>query len=189
MSDHSPEDAPDQYILQAAGALRSAAPGHRTRPAALAEPARPGTRLTGEQALALFDAQIGNRHLDLAARYLRAASQGLYTIGARGQRGVAGVLRPTEPGRRVRVLARNLRRLLIRERPNSHCRAGRGAETDPTSTPPSAASVSRSHRADHHRDGGTDTGRPLHASAAGPEVPIWQFATRAVSAPTAHRSS
>jgi 2-oxoisovalerate dehydrogenase E1 component len=38
-------------------------------------------------ALALFDAQISNRHLDLAARYLRAASQGLYTIGTRGQRG------------------------------------------------------------------------------------------------------
>jgi 2-oxoisovalerate dehydrogenase E1 component len=61
---------------------------------------RPGTRLTGGQALALFDAQLGSRHLDLAARYLRAAGQGFYTIGSAGHEAnaaVAAALRPTDP--------------------------------------------------------------------------------------------
>ena len=51
-------------------------------------------------ALALFDDQIGNRHLDLAARYLRAAGHGFYTIGSSGHEAnaaVAAALRPTDP--------------------------------------------------------------------------------------------
>ena len=64
----------------------------------------------GEQALALFDAQIGNRHLDLAARYLRAASQGL-SMGHEANPGWRAVaLRPTRAGRKSECLARNLRR-------------------------------------------------------------------------------
>src|SRR5271154_7603575 len=47
-------------------------------------PVRAGTGLTGEQAIALFDAQAGSRHLDLAARYLRAEGHGFYTIGSAG---------------------------------------------------------------------------------------------------------
>jgi len=49
-----------------------------------AAPVTAGTRLTGEQAIALFYAQAGSRHLDLAARYLRAEGRGFYTIGSAG---------------------------------------------------------------------------------------------------------
>ena len=61
---------------------------------------RAGTRLTGEQVIALFDAQAGSRHLDLAARYLRAEGHGYYTIGSAGHEAnaaVAAALRPTDP--------------------------------------------------------------------------------------------
>ncbi len=57
-------------------------------------------RLTGERLLALFDAQAGSRHLDLAARYLRAEGRGFYTIGSAGHEAnaaVAAALRPTDP--------------------------------------------------------------------------------------------
>ncbi|CDP83506.1 MULTISPECIES: thiamine pyrophosphate-dependent enzyme [Mycolicibacterium] len=50
--------------------------------------------------LALFDAQLGSRHLDLAARWLRSQGQGFYTIGSSGHEGnaaVAAALRPTDP--------------------------------------------------------------------------------------------
>ncbi|MGV0813915.1 thiamine pyrophosphate-dependent enzyme [Mycolicibacterium boenickei] len=56
--------------------------------------------LTERQALDLFDAQIGSRHLDLAARRLRAEGKGYYTIGSSGHEGnaaVAAALRPTDP--------------------------------------------------------------------------------------------
>ncbi|MGH3149185.1 MAG: hypothetical protein ACRDOB_00435, partial [Streptosporangiaceae bacterium] len=65
-----------------------------------AAPVRAGTRLTGEQAIALFDAQAGSRHLDLAARYLRSEGHGYYTIGSAGHEAdaaVAAALRPTDP--------------------------------------------------------------------------------------------
>jgi 2-oxoisovalerate dehydrogenase E1 component len=100
MSEHSPEEALDQHFLDAAERLRFDVPEHRTGPPDPAAPVRPGSRLTGELALALFDAQIGNRHLDFAARYLRAAGQGFYTIGSSGHEAnaaVAGALRPTDP--------------------------------------------------------------------------------------------
>src|SRR5690242_11476898 len=53
-----------------------------------------------ERALELFDAQLGSRHLDLAARWLRAQGKGFYTIGSSGHEGnaaVAAALRPTDP--------------------------------------------------------------------------------------------
>jgi 2-oxoisovalerate dehydrogenase E1 component len=53
-----------------------------------------------ERALGLFDAQLGSRHLDLAARWLRAQGKGFYTIGSSGHEGnaaVAAALRPTDP--------------------------------------------------------------------------------------------
>ena len=49
---------------------------------------------------ALFDVALGSRHLDLAARYLRAKGKGYYTIGSSGHEGnaaVAAALRPTDP--------------------------------------------------------------------------------------------
>jgi 2-oxoisovalerate dehydrogenase E1 component len=97
MSEHPPEGALDQHFLQAARAL-GATPA--ARPADPAAPVRPGSQLTGALALALFDAQLGNRHLDLAARHLRAAGHGYYTIGSSGHEAnaaVAAALRPTDP--------------------------------------------------------------------------------------------
>lgn len=50
--------------------------------------------------LDVFDAQLGSRHLDLAARWLRSKGRGYYTIGSSGHEGnaaVAAALRPTDP--------------------------------------------------------------------------------------------
>ena len=61
---------------------------------------RDGSSLTVRQCLALFDAQLGSRHLDLAARWLRSQGKGYYTIGSSGHEGnaaVAAALRPTDP--------------------------------------------------------------------------------------------
>src|SRR4051812_21648200 len=60
----------------------------------------PAEGLTSERALALFDAQAASRHLDLAARWLRAEGDGYYTIGSAGHESNAAVamaLRPTDP--------------------------------------------------------------------------------------------
>ncbi|HKF34659.1 MAG TPA: thiamine pyrophosphate-dependent enzyme, partial [Jatrophihabitantaceae bacterium] len=100
MSDQSPEEALDRHFLEAARALDVTPSAPRTHPVDLAAPVRPGSRLTGDVALALFDAQIGNRHLDLAARYLRADGHGFYTIGSSGHEAnaaVAAAVRPTDP--------------------------------------------------------------------------------------------
>jgi 2-oxoisovalerate dehydrogenase E1 component len=56
--------------------------------------------LTAASCLELFDAQLGSRHLDLAARWLRAHGKGYYTIGSSGHEGnaaVAAALRHTDP--------------------------------------------------------------------------------------------
>ncbi len=79
-----------------AAAPDTAGPGAAT-PAAL-----PGDRssLHAELWLRLFDAQLASRHLDLAARWLRARGAGYYTIGSSGHEGNAGVaaaLRLTDP--------------------------------------------------------------------------------------------
>ena len=64
------------------------------------DPLRAGSSLSVGQCLALFDAQLGSRHLDLAARWLRSQGKGYYTIGSSGHEGnaaVAAALRPTDP--------------------------------------------------------------------------------------------
>jgi 2-oxoisovalerate dehydrogenase E1 component len=56
--------------------------------------------LPAERCLELFDAQLGSRHLDLAARWLKEKGKGYYTIGSSGHEGnaaVAAALRPTDP--------------------------------------------------------------------------------------------
>ncbi|HEX2400717.1 MAG TPA: thiamine pyrophosphate-dependent enzyme, partial [Mycobacterium sp.] len=61
---------------------------------------RDGSSLTVGECLALFDAQLGSRHLDLAARWLRSKGKGYYTIGSSGHEGnaaLAAALRPTDP--------------------------------------------------------------------------------------------
>ena len=84
----------DAHFLEAVAALRPASP-RGPGPAGA-----PGSALTGARCLDLFDAQLGSRHLDLAARWLRARGQGFYTIGSAGHEGnaaVAAALRPTDP--------------------------------------------------------------------------------------------
>src|ERR1700736_3913717 len=61
---------------------------------------RDGSSLTVRQCLEVFDAQLGSRHLDLAARWLRSQGKGYYTVGSSGHEGnaaVAAALRPTDP--------------------------------------------------------------------------------------------
>ena len=56
--------------------------------------------LTVSDVLGLFDSQLGSRHLDLAARWLRSRGKGFYTIGSSGHESnaaVAAALRPTDP--------------------------------------------------------------------------------------------
>ena len=88
MAETTQEEELDLRFLSAVRALRAA-------------PVRAlGPGVTGEQAIALFDAQAGSRHLDLAARYLRAEGHGFYTIGSAGHEADAAVgaaLRPTDP--------------------------------------------------------------------------------------------
>jgi 2-oxoisovalerate dehydrogenase E1 component len=70
-------------------------------PIELDAPIRAGSQLTARAALDLFDAQIASRHLDFAARALRARGEGFYTIGSSGHEGnaaVAAATRPTDPG-------------------------------------------------------------------------------------------
>jgi 2-oxoisovalerate dehydrogenase E1 component len=93
----TPEEELDARLLSAVRALPG--PG-RAAPADRAAPVAPGTTLTGEQTIALFDAQAGSRHLDLAAWYLRAEGHGFYTIGSAGHEAdaaVAAALRPSDP--------------------------------------------------------------------------------------------
>ncbi|HEX3706400.1 MAG TPA: thiamine pyrophosphate-dependent enzyme [Mycobacteriales bacterium] len=61
---------------------------------------RVGDRLDASTAMSIFDAQIGSRALDIAARRLRASGAGYYTIGSAGHEAnamVAAALRPTDP--------------------------------------------------------------------------------------------
>ncbi|WGX95795.1 thiamine pyrophosphate-dependent enzyme [Nocardioides sp. L-11A] len=71
----------------------------------LAEGERPGVpapddRVSTLDLLALFDAQVQSRHLDLAARWLQSRGEGFYTIGSAGHESNAAVamaLRPSDP--------------------------------------------------------------------------------------------
>jgi 2-oxoisovalerate dehydrogenase E1 component len=87
----------DEYFTAAVTALPDSA---QTRRARLDDPVEPGSTLSVRQAMDLFNAQLGSRHLDLAARWLRSRGKGFYTIGSSGHEGnvaVAAALRPTDP--------------------------------------------------------------------------------------------
>jgi 2-oxoisovalerate dehydrogenase E1 component len=89
-------DELDQHV---AAAIRALERRGDDGPAGLRGPAALRA-LSGEQALALFDAQAASRHLDVAARWLRASGAGFYTIGSSGHEGNAGVaaaLRLSDP--------------------------------------------------------------------------------------------
>ena len=96
-----PEITPEEELdLRFTAAVRALPGGGQAAPADRTAPVAAGTHLTGDQAVALFDAQAGSRHLDLAARYLRAEGHGFYTIGSAGHEANAAVgaaLRPTDP--------------------------------------------------------------------------------------------
>lgn len=83
----------DEHFITAVSALSA---GERSRDDAV----RDRASLTVGDCLALFDAQLGSRHLDLAARWLRSQGKGYYTIGSSGHEGnaaVAAALLPTDP--------------------------------------------------------------------------------------------
>jgi 2-oxoisovalerate dehydrogenase E1 component len=66
----------------------------------LDQPFAEGSSLTGRVALALFEAQATARHLDFAAREMRARGESFYTIGSAGHEGnavVGELLRDTDP--------------------------------------------------------------------------------------------
>ncbi len=63
-------------------------------------PVREGTSLTARHAIELFTSQLESRHLDLAARALKARNECFYTIGSAGHEGnavVASAARPDDP--------------------------------------------------------------------------------------------
>ncbi|HTY27571.1 MAG TPA: thiamine pyrophosphate-dependent enzyme [Mycobacterium sp.] len=87
----------DDYFTATIAAMTASALSRVPEPTA---PLGNGSPLTVEQCLALFDAQLGSRHLDLAARWLRSQGKGYYTIGSSGHEGnvaVAAALRHTDP--------------------------------------------------------------------------------------------
>jgi 2-oxoisovalerate dehydrogenase E1 component len=90
----TPQDLDERFRASVAALSPASSP----RPADRS--VREGTRLTGEAALRLFDAQLTSRHLDLAGRWLRSFGKGFYTIGSAGHEGnaaVAAAVRHTDP--------------------------------------------------------------------------------------------
>ena len=90
-------DLAEQRLARAIRELSSVQPVVRPAPD---DAVRPGSGLSTARALELFDAQLASRHLDLAARWLRARDAGFYTIGSAGHEGnaaVAAALRLTDP--------------------------------------------------------------------------------------------
>nr|WP_197373753.1 thiamine pyrophosphate-dependent enzyme [Mycolicibacterium baixiangningiae] len=89
-------EAVDEHFTTTISALSRTAPSRRGDDDAV----RGGSTVTVREALAVFDAALGSRHLDLAARWLRSRGRGYYTIGSSGHESnaaVAAALRPTDP--------------------------------------------------------------------------------------------
>jgi 2-oxoisovalerate dehydrogenase E1 component len=87
----------DEYFTTTIAALPAGEAGGRVGPDT---PILPNSPLTVDDVLDLFDSQLGSRHLDLAARWLRSHGKGFYTIGSSGHEGnaaVAAALRATDP--------------------------------------------------------------------------------------------
>lgn len=87
-------DIVDQNFRSAVEGLASAAPAD---PDARLDPA---SRLTGREAVGLFESMVASRQLDFEARRLKALGQSFYTIGSSGHEGTAAVAaaaRPTDP--------------------------------------------------------------------------------------------
>jgi 2-oxoisovalerate dehydrogenase E1 component len=92
----NPEQALERNFRERVGALSGGGAAEFN----LDQPVRDRTRLTGRMAVAVFEAMLASRHLDLAARYLRKEGPGVYTIGSAGHESnavIAAALRPTDP--------------------------------------------------------------------------------------------
>jgi 2-oxoisovalerate dehydrogenase E1 component len=98
--DATGQDLAEQRLVRAIRDL-SPRPGPRDAAGPFADdPIRPGSGLSVARCLDLLGAQLASRHLDLAARWLRARDAGYYTIGSAGHEGnaaVAAALRLTDP--------------------------------------------------------------------------------------------
>jgi len=95
--DRSGQDLAEQRLTRA---IRELSPAQSAVRPAPYDAIRPDSRLSIARCLELFDAQLASRHLDLAARWLRARGAGYYTIGSSGHEGnaaVAAALRRTDP--------------------------------------------------------------------------------------------
>jgi 2-oxoisovalerate dehydrogenase E1 component len=95
--DAAGQDLAEQRLLRAVREL--ARPDGAVRPSP-DDPVRAGSGLSVGRCLDLLGAQLASRHLDLAARWLRARRAGYYTIGSSGHEGnaaVAAALRLTDP--------------------------------------------------------------------------------------------
>jgi 2-oxoisovalerate dehydrogenase E1 component len=93
-------DEAEQHFADSVLKLRAASPPASFADRDLGGAVRPGSALTGQRCLELFDAQLTSRHLDLAARWLRKIGAGFYTIGSSGHEGnaaVAAALRMDDP--------------------------------------------------------------------------------------------
>lgn len=97
-------EAVDEHFTTTISALSRPTPARRGGIAAPRrggdDPVRDGSAVTVHEALTMFDAALGSRHLDLAARWLRSRGRGYYTIGSSGHESnaaVAAALRPTDP--------------------------------------------------------------------------------------------
>lgn len=89
-------EAVDDFFTTTVSALPAPAAQRRRD----GDPVREGSSVTVADALAVFDAALGSRHLDLAARWLRSRGRGYYTIGSSGHESnaaVAAALRATDP--------------------------------------------------------------------------------------------
>ncbi|MGH3678330.1 MAG: thiamine pyrophosphate-dependent enzyme [Mycobacterium sp.] len=85
----------DDYFTATISAMAESAPRRAGEDTVLDD-----SSLTVSECMALFDAQLGSRQLDLAARWLRSQGKGYYTIGSSGHEGnaaVAAACRPTDP--------------------------------------------------------------------------------------------
>ncbi|MGH3302025.1 MAG: thiamine pyrophosphate-dependent enzyme, partial [Streptosporangiaceae bacterium] len=95
--DATGQDLAEQRLSRAIRELTR--PDSASRPAP-GDPIRSGSGLSAGRCLDLLGAQLASRHLDGAARWLRARGAGYYTIGSSGHEGnaaVAAALRLTDP--------------------------------------------------------------------------------------------
>ncbi|MFP3965448.1 thiamine pyrophosphate-dependent enzyme [Actinomadura fulvescens] len=81
-------DTTDAWFLETVAALTPGMPTGEL----------PELPFSNERCLELFDAQLGSRHLDLAARWLQARGRGFYTIGSAGHEGNVAVAAASKPG-------------------------------------------------------------------------------------------